>query len=128
MLVTETQLVSKTISNRGAAKRARFSFGRKLEIVGKVLQLQSTKHTTKQRCSRKRAIERVSEETGISPTTIVIWIKNQEQIRCLAACSVAKTKKARYNRFWLQDLRYLEEVLAREVRKRRKLGHPSNVF
>jgi len=103
-------------------KRRRFPFKRKLEIIDDVLRRQTSVHLKGKKITRNTAIRLVSEDTGIALLTISKWIKDQNNIRECAASKDKGSRKARYNRSWLRDLRHLEEVLAREVRKRRKLG------
>ena len=102
--------------------RNRYSFKKKAAIVEKVLAAQDFLKAKGVRRTRSQAIDRISESTGIPVQTIVRWMKLKDSIQNQAGEKNSSTKKARFNRVWLQDLRNLEEVLAREIRKRRKLG------
>jgi hypothetical protein len=102
--------------------RNRYSFKKKAEIVEKVHAAQEVLKAKGVKRTRSQAIDRVSESTGIPAQTIVRWMKVKDAIQNQAGEKQSSTKKARFNRIWLKDLRNLEEVLAREIRKRRKLG------
>jgi hypothetical protein len=113
----EPEASSSKNARGGASVRNRFSYKRKLEIIEKVLENQK-----KRKSNRTKAMDMVSSATGIAVQTISKWMKNQNDIRdCAATQQIAKAK-CRFNRKWIRDLRYLEEVLGREVRNRRKLG------
>lgn len=116
---TEGEL-SQQKSGPARSTRDRFTYKRKLEIIQQVSELQAQASGKKR--SRNVAVAIVSSETGIAAGTISNWMKNQNHIRDSAGTGDVGNTKNRYNRLWLRDLRYLEEVLARDIRKRRKLG------
>ncbi|CEP02794.1 hypothetical protein PBRA_002761 [Plasmodiophora brassicae] len=103
-----------------SSKRQRYSFERKVDIIKEVLDTQRPSSGEKR--SRALAVQLVSDDTGIPATTIARWMKNEDQLRDRVASSADRAKKSSYNRCWLKDLRHLEEVLAREIRKERAKG------
>ncbi|CEP03512.1 C2H2-type domain-containing protein [Plasmodiophora brassicae] len=103
-----------------SSKRQRYSFERKVDIIKEVLDTQRPSSGEKR--SRALAVQLVSDDTGIPAMTIARWMKNDDQLRDHVASSADRAKKSSYNRFWLKDLRQLEEVLAREIRKERAKG------
>lgn len=103
-----------------SSKRQRYSFERKVDVIKEVLDMQ--RPSSGQKRSRALAAQLVSDRTGIPTMTIARWMKSEDQLRDRVASSTDRTKKSSYNRFWLKDLRQLEEVLAREIRKERAKG------
>ena len=75
----------------------------------------------KEKISKIVAVEQVAGMSNLAPETVLKWVKQSEYIRRQATDGGA-VKKASYNRAWLSSLRSLEEVVARQIRARRKQG------
>ena len=78
------------------------------------------RHRKTRKISRSKSILHVSRKSGIPVATIVKWFKNEGTIRELAANPKTKNKTSVFNRSWVEFRNNLEEILAREIRQRRK--------
>ncbi|CEP02962.1 hypothetical protein PBRA_009180 [Plasmodiophora brassicae] len=114
-----------------SSKRQRYSFERKVDVIKEVLDMQ--RPSSGQKRSRALAAQLVSDRTGIPTMTIARWMKSEDQLRDRVASSTDRTKKSSYNRFWLKDLRHLEEIsknwslaMARQIRRRPNVVDPFN--
>ena len=107
--------------NRGSAKRHRYSFKEKLELIQRCDTI--AKALSSSKSARSKACEVLSEETGVSKANLLQW--TSPELRSEITSRVAESggeKKSTYNRKWLVHLRALEVLLARDVRSRRRRG------
>jgi hypothetical protein len=79
-------------------------------------------HMKVRRTNRNKAINAVSEDTGVPVFTLSKWFASRGDIMSMALNETKSKGKQIFNRQWLKSLRNLEEMLAQRIRQRRRLG------